>query len=144
MYDQVKNIIQQEDDCSSIPGPRNWQPRVRTAAHKFADNCWGFWWAKINSVTALSPRLLAARVARDRPSSSTSWQLMSVTSFRCIGLLKTQLEPVILVLLELWICGCKLEPGLPILSSDRSSWVSSSSCNDSLTNKTLQKKKWKK
>lgn len=68
-----------------LPGPRNWHPRARTAAQRLADSCWGFWCCKISSVTVLSPRERAARMALTRPSSSTSWQFTSVTSFLCIG-----------------------------------------------------------
>lgn len=69
------------------PGPRNWQPRARTAAHRLAESCCGFWCCRISSVTVRSPRDLHARIARMRPSSSTSWQFTRVTSFLCMGLL---------------------------------------------------------
>lgn len=68
-----------------LPGPRNWHPRALTAAQRLADSCWGFWCCKISSVTVLSPRERAARMALTRPSSSTSWQFTNVTSFLCIG-----------------------------------------------------------
>lgn len=70
-----------------LPGPRNWQPLARTAAHKLEESCWGFWCCRMSSVTVRSPSERAARMARTRPSSSTSWQCTRVTSFLCMGLL---------------------------------------------------------
>uniref|UniRef100_A0A182JIU8 Uncharacterized protein n=1 Tax=Anopheles atroparvus TaxID=41427 RepID=A0A182JIU8_ANOAO len=69
---------------SCIAGPRNWQPRARTAAHRFVLSCCGFWWCRISSMTVRSPSERAARNDLARPSSSISWQLTSITSFRCI------------------------------------------------------------
>lgn len=74
-------------DLSCLPGPRNWHPRARTAAHRFEESCWGFWCCKMSSVTVRSPRERAALMALTRPSSSTSWQWTRVTSFLCMGLL---------------------------------------------------------
>lgn len=71
------------------PGPRNWQPRALTAAHRLAESCWGFWCCRMSSVTVRSPSERPARTARTRPSSSTSWQLTKVTSFLCMGRLST-------------------------------------------------------
>lgn len=76
-------------DGQILPGPRNWQPLALTAAHRFEESCWGFWCWRMSSVTVRSPRERAARMARMRPSSSTSWQCTRVTSFRCMGLLST-------------------------------------------------------
>lgn len=73
------------DSVITLPGPRNWHPRALTAAQRLAESCWGFWCCKISSVTVLSPSDRAALIARTRPSSSTSWQFTSVTSFLCIG-----------------------------------------------------------
>lgn len=73
----------------SIPGPRNWHPLALTAAHRFEESCWGFWCCRISSVTVRSPKDRAARMARILPSSSTSWQWTRVTSFLCIGRLRT-------------------------------------------------------
>jgi hypothetical protein len=78
----------------TVPGPRNWQPLARTAAHKLADSCCGFWCCRMSSVTVRSPRDRAARIARDRPSSSISWQLINVTTLRCIGLDRTLMPPL--------------------------------------------------
>lgn len=77
--------------CFNSPGPKNWQPLALTAAHRFADNCCGFWCCRISSVTVLSLRERAARIARARPSSSISWQLTKATSFLCMGLLRMAL-----------------------------------------------------
>lgn len=49
----------------------------------------------MSSVTVLSPRERAARTALARPSSSTSWQLMSVTNFLCIGRDRSEVEPLV-------------------------------------------------
>ena len=119
-----------------LPGPKNWQPRVRTAAHKLAESCWGFWCARINSVTERSPRLRAARAALDLPSSSTSWQLISTKSLRCMGRLST--HPALLwvggVLTvrppRVWIKGC-WKPDLLTFRSVRSSLFFSSSFTES-------------
>lgn len=70
-----------------LPGPRNWQPLARTAAHRLEESCWGFWCCRMSSVTVRSPSERAARMARTRPSSSTNWQCTRVTSFLCMGLL---------------------------------------------------------
>lgn len=75
----------QKADTSLLPGPRNWHPRARTAAHRLEESCCGFWCCKMSSVTVRSPRERAALMARTRPSSSTSWQWTSVTSFLCMG-----------------------------------------------------------
>lgn len=72
-----------------IPGPRNWQPLALTAAHRLEDSCWGFWCWRMSSVTVRSPKDRAALIARILPSSSTSWQWTRVTSFLCIGRLRT-------------------------------------------------------
>jgi len=48
----------------------------------------------MSSVTVRSPRDRAARIARDRPSSSISWQLINVTNLRCIGLDRTLMPPL--------------------------------------------------
>lgn len=74
-------------NLSCLPGPRNWHPRARTAAHRLEESCWGFWCCKMSSVTVRSPRERAALMALTRPSSSTSWQWTRVTSFLCMGLL---------------------------------------------------------
>ena len=74
---------------NSIPGPRNWQPRALTAAQRLEESCWGFWCWRMSSVTVRSPKDRAARMARILPSSSTSWQWTRVTSFLCIGRLRT-------------------------------------------------------
>lgn len=74
---------------NSIPGPRNWQPRALTAAQRLEESCWGFWCCRMSSVTVRSPKDRAARMARILPSSSTSWQWTRVTSFLCIGRLRT-------------------------------------------------------
>ena len=71
-----------------LPGPRNWHPRARTAAHRLEESCCGFWCCKMSSVTVRSPRERAALIALTRPSSSTSWQWTKVTSFLCMGRLK--------------------------------------------------------
>lgn len=68
-----------------LPGPRNWHPRALTAAQRLAESCWGFWCCRMSSVTVLSPSERAALMALTRPSSSTSWQFTSVTSFLCMG-----------------------------------------------------------
>lgn len=68
-----------------LPGPRNWHPRALTAAQRLAESCWGFWCCRMSSVTVLSPSDRAALMALTRPSSSTSWQFTSVTSFLCMG-----------------------------------------------------------
>lgn len=68
-----------------LPGPRNWHPRARTAAHRLEESCCGFWCCKMSSVTVRSPRERAALMALTRPSSSTSWQWTRVTSFLCMG-----------------------------------------------------------
>ena len=58
---------------------------MRTADQRCAESCCGFWWRRMSSVTDRSPSERAARVALARPSSSSSWQWMSVTSLRCMG-----------------------------------------------------------
>lgn len=70
---------------NNLPGPRNWHPRARTAAHRLEESCCGFWCCKMSSVTVRSPRERAALIALTRPSSSTSWQWTKVTSFLCMG-----------------------------------------------------------
>lgn len=60
--------------------PRNWHPRARTAAHRLADSCCGFWCWRMSSVTVRSPRDRAARTARVRPSASASWHVTNVTT----------------------------------------------------------------
>jgi len=74
---------------SHLPGPRNWQPRALTAAHRLAESCCGFWCCRMSSVMVRSPSDRPARTARTRPSSSTSWQFTKVTSFLCMGRLST-------------------------------------------------------
>lgn len=73
------------DERTCMAGPRNWQPRALTAAHRLADNCCGFWCCRISSVTVRSPKDRAARTARARPSLSDSWHVTRVTSFLCMG-----------------------------------------------------------
>lgn len=51
----------------------------------------------MSSVTVRSPRDRAALTALALPSSSTSWQLMSVTSFLCIGRDRSEVEPLVAV-----------------------------------------------
>lgn len=70
---------------SCIPGPKNWHPLALTAAQRFALSCCGFWCCSINSVTDLSPKLRAARIALALPSGSINWHPTKVTSFRCMG-----------------------------------------------------------
>lgn len=72
----------------SLPGPRNWHPLALMAAQRLVESWAGFWCWRISSVTERSPRERAALMARERPSSSTNWQLIKVTSFRCIGRLR--------------------------------------------------------
>lgn len=78
-----------QNDTSTVPGPRNWQPLALTAAHRLDESCCGFWCWRMSSVTVRSPNERAARIARIRPSSSTSWQWTRVTSFLCMGRLST-------------------------------------------------------
>lgn len=91
---QTDYLIWKLETCTScflwemeknLPGPRNWHPRARTAAHRLEESCCGFWCCKMSSVTVRSPRERAALMALTRPSSSTSWQWTRVTSFLCIG-----------------------------------------------------------
>lgn len=49
----------------------------------------------MSSVTVRSPSDRAARTALALPSSSTSWQLMRVTSLRCIGRERSDVEPFV-------------------------------------------------
>ena len=80
---KVKRIYFNASSC--IAGPKNWQPRFRTAVQRFCDSWAEFWCSRMNSKTVLSPRLLTALIILAHPSSSASWQFTSVTSFRCIG-----------------------------------------------------------
>lgn len=88
-------IIVPQIPITHSPGPRNWHPLARTAAHRLAESCWWFWCWRMSSVTVLSPRERAALTALARPSSSTSWQLMRVTNFLCIGRDRSEVEPLV-------------------------------------------------
>ena len=102
---------------SCIAGPRNWQPRARTAAHRLADSCCGFWCWRMSSVTVRSPKERAARTALARPSDSASWQVTKVTNLRCMGRERRGTPPLIFRkrassstqrLLERYNCHCSL------------------------------------
>lgn len=78
---QLKN----EEKKTLKPGPRNWQPRERTADQSVAVSCWGFWWWRMKSIHERSPRLRADLIAFDRPSRSIYWQFNKLKIFRIIG-----------------------------------------------------------
>ena len=71
--------------ASCITGPRNWQPRLRTAVQSSVEICCWFWCSTNSSVTVRSATERAARSARARPSVSSIWQLTTVTSFLSMG-----------------------------------------------------------
>lgn len=71
---------------SCIAGPRNWQPRDLTAAHKLALIEFGFWCLIRNSIKTLSATDLTDFIAFTRLSTSVNWLWSRTVIFLDSGL----------------------------------------------------------